>query len=70
MLSCYAFLETKIQPLHYGLFNVEKVFGVLVPHMLEMSVFYTVAEILSKTLEKKSIKQMGELIYDDHDLTY
>ena len=51
MLSIYADWETRIQRLHDGLFILEKVLGVHVQRMFEMS-RYSLVEILSKSLEK------------------
>ena len=50
MLSNNAFLETRIQPLHDGIFIVKKVLGVHVQRMLKLVGVYTLAEVLSKLL--------------------
>ena len=47
MLSCNIVLETKIQPLHNGVFNVEKVLGVHVSRLLYTDDDNTVSSILS-----------------------
>ena len=52
-------METRIQPLFYGLIFVKKGLGVQVQHMLKMSRVYTLAEILSKILVKKMMENWG-----------
>ena len=67
MLSNNTFLETRIQRLLDGLIFVEKGLSVHMQHMLKMSRFYTLAEILSKIFAQKQGK-IGDLFYD-HGLT-
>ena len=53
MLQCYTFLKTRIQRLHGGVFIVEKVLGVLVQRMLEMSrCLYTGGNFKQNVVEK------------------
>ena len=56
MLLCSTFLETRIQPLHDGVFIVEKVLGVLVQRMLEMSRCLYYGGNFKQNVEKKSIE--------------
>ena len=63
MLSNNTFLETRIQRLLDGLIFVENGLGVYVQHVLKMSRFYTLAEILSKLFVKKR-REIGNLICD------
>ena len=59
MLSNNTFLETRIQRLLDGLFFVEKGLDVHVQLMLKMSRIYTLVEILSKILAKKTKENWG-----------
>ena len=62
MLSNNTFLETRIQRLLDGLiFFIEKGLCVHVQCMLKTSRVYTLGEILSKILVKKTKKKLGTL---------
>ena len=54
--SSNTFLEPRIQPLHDGLSIVEKVLGVRVQHMLEMSRFLYTCGIFKQSIAKKRIE--------------
>ena len=58
---------TRIHRLFDGLIFVEKGFGVHVQRMYELSMVYTLTEIISKMFGK-DLRKIGDLIYN-HDLT-
>ena len=72
MLSCNTLLETRIQPLHDGVFIVEKVLGVLVQRMLEMSKCLYTCGNFKQNVEKKIYRTLVILftiiIYQFSDL--
>ena len=56
MISNYTFLEIRIQPLHDGLFFVQKVLSMPAQRVLEMSRRLYTGEYLKQNNGRKSLK--------------